>query len=68
MIDKLSLVGKKRGGNEGVVRDVKNRVTCLVTKNQRIAKIWARARFILEFPLVPILALVANTEASEKTA
>jgi len=24
--------------------------------------------FLMEFPLVPILALVANTEASEKTA
>jgi len=48
--------------------DGNRRKNQLKNKNQRIVKSRAWAHFVLEFPLVPILALVANTEASEKTA
>jgi len=59
-IDKLPLVGKKRGGNE---ETRKNNVWLFQKTKPRIAKNWVQTH--LEFPLVPILALVANTEASE---
>jgi len=58
LFDKLPLVGKKRGGNAGTTK-----IQWLFLKKTRIVKNWVRTH--LEFPLVPILALVANTEASE---